>query len=100
MIPSKDEKGALETLCLQAAAKANPGAMKCVEEFFNCAKISDWTKTKQDKMKLRSLIAASYRKNPDLSLASLWKKNPDLIPLTDTAFDPIAKILLNFEDLL
>jgi len=100
MIPTAGAAGALETLCLEAAARANPATMACVEQFAECSNISNWTRSKQDKMKLRALIAALHKTNPDLSLASLWDKNPDLIPLNDAAFTPIADVLAGFEAML
>jgi hypothetical protein len=100
MIPKATDVGALETLCLQAAARANPPVMACVEDFAKCSKISGWTKSKQDKMKLRAFIAASNKTNPDLTLASLWDKRPDLIPLADAAFTPLAQDLARFEAII
>lgn len=100
MLPWTNIPGALETLCLQAAVRASPKIAACVDEFAKCSDIKAWSQSKQDKMRLRSLIASQNNKNPDLSLAWLWNKNSGLIPLTDPVFDQIANFLRDFDTFL
>ncbi|MFI4934293.1 MAG: DUF3226 domain-containing protein [Caulobacterales bacterium] len=99
MMPKRGNRGCLETLLLTAAEKASASAQRataCVDTFVTCAGVDAWSSSKQAKMRLHSLIAATYKKNPALSLSQVWTQAPDLIPLNDPCFDPIADFLRRF----
>lgn len=94
MLPWKDMPGALECLCYEAGKRARPNEAGCVEQFAECAGVTSWTTpTKISKMKLHSLIAVTYQKNPGLSPAYLWSDMPEAVPLSDKSFDQIADFL-------
>jgi len=98
MLPSTRKRGNLERLCWDAAVKqtANAQVVACANEFARCAGIDNWSSGKLAKVKIRSLIASKYQRNCDESLAFLWDDYPDLIPLSDPVFDPIANFLATF----
>lgn len=97
-IPWVGELGNLETLCLVAAEAVAPEHAQCADTFQSCTGISSWPRSKRSKVKLRSIIAASYRKNPEIGLGFLWKKRPDIVPLMHPCFDRVAQLLISVAD--
>jgi hypothetical protein len=94
IVPWVDEKGSLESLCLAAALSVSEQLADCVADFARCASAEAWDQQgKKDAMKLRSLLAASYRNNPGVGLGRIWLEAPHLIPLAHPAFDRITGIL-------
>jgi hypothetical protein len=96
MLPSVGNTGCLETLCLAAAVKANPGLAACVDALKTCSGTGKWPASKQAKSDLRCLIASHYQRNPEISLTFVWDHLPEFIPLNDPVFDDLEKFLRQF----
>ena len=97
MVPSENEPGVLETLCLTAAVAAAPDITACTEKFANCTNADEWENPNNlTKMKLRSLLTAQSERNPLVGLGMVWNQNPGLIPLNHEVFDPIVDFLGGF----
>jgi len=94
-IPKVRQKGSLETLCIQAA-QVSPALALCADDFLACSKINSWGTSKQSKVKMRALIAASHRTNPEMTLSRLWVYRPDLVPINHVVFQHIANFLRAF----
>lgn len=86
--------GALEALILEALEW---GLVKkqALQAYRWITGVSRWPHLKQDKMRIRCIIAASCEKNPDCSLTWMWKASNTGIPfsLSHTAFTPLATYL-------
>ncbi len=96
VVPWVGEPGNLETLCAVAAAAAFPREADCADQFEACTGVAEWPVAKRSKVRLRSIISSAYQRNPDLSLARLWREDPGLVPLDHECFDRIAKYLGSF----
>jgi hypothetical protein len=96
VVPWVDEPGNLETLCAVAAAAAFPRAAHCADQFEACTGVAAWPVAKRSKVRLRSILSSAYQRNPDLSLARLWRTDPGLVPLGHECFDRIANYLGTF----
>jgi hypothetical protein len=89
-IPNPKKNGTLETLCIQAA-QVSARAVVCADQFIRCNKIHSFGITKRTKIKTRLLIAASHKRNPEITLSRIWEPkarggNPTLIPIAHVAF--------------
>ena len=96
LIPGTDRSGALETLCLDAARQAAPTLADCVDAFAVCAGVPSWqSENRRDKMRFRSLIAAGYEANPEISPTRFWSEGPGhtIVPLDHAGFDRISDFL-------
>lgn len=94
MLPWKQELGNLETLCLRAAIDKWPKVASCLKDYYRCSDAPNWTLTKRSKMKLRCLIAATCKDDPNTSLTHLWSRKEEYhIPLDHECFDRIVKFL-------
>jgi hypothetical protein len=94
ILPWVDRKGSLETLCLTAALSISEPMAACTAAFARCTSAEAWDQQgKKDAMMLRSLLAASHRKNPAIGLGHVWRDAAHLIPLDHPAFDNITDIL-------
>lgn len=94
LIPWLDRSGALETLCLEAAARNNETALACVYTHAVCTGADAWgAETAKAKMRLRALICSTYEQGPDIGLGNIWRDEPNLVPINDDAFDQIADFL-------
>jgi hypothetical protein len=98
MIPDKDEKGAIESLCLEAMYSAHPLVAECVKTLANCVGANNWNlHTRSLKMKLRVMLSSVCENDPNTGLTHAWsKKGIELIPLGDPIFDRIAQYLAEF----
>src|SRR3990167_1593071 len=97
MLPWNDEPGNLETLCLRSACDKWPQLAACLEVYCQCSDVPTWTLTKQSKMRLRCLITATCKQDPNTSLSHIWERQEQFhIPLDHQCFDNIAKFLKNF----
>ena len=104
LIPGLDEegtplKGTLEDLLLLAAFNNNPHYQGCLSTFIDCIGKAPTDKpNKLAKMRLSSLVGASFEPNPwaavDKLLAS--RKSSNLIPLDSHHFDHLADFLAEF----
>jgi hypothetical protein len=97
MIPRVDQPGDLELLCLEAAAEKWPNIVSCVEAFADCTEAQMWPINKKSKMKLRSLLSAVCKTDPNTGLQYLWSRGSAgeeyEIPLTHDCFSHIVKFL-------
>lgn len=97
MVPSENEPGVLETLCLTAAVVVAPDITACTDRFANCTSADIWENPNNlTKMKLRSLLTAQNERNPFIGLGMVWDQNTGLIPLNHQVFDPIVDFLGGF----
>jgi hypothetical protein len=96
MLPSSVSTGALETLCLPAAFHSSIALQQCVEEFAQCASIQSWPMSKQSKSKLRCVLSAACKSDPNTPLRYAWSRPESLIPLSHSSFDEIAQYLRDF----
>ena len=96
MIPAANQKGALETLVLEAMRELKHfnQPLKCAEGALDCAGIKNkWQTQKLDKATMITALAIYNGDDPSISLSRLWNRQPELIPLTCKAFDGLAKYL-------
>jgi hypothetical protein len=96
MLPNSGVPGNLDDICYVAAANKRPGIASCVDTFAACTSADQWSPNKLIKMKIRSLIAGSWRNDPSLSPTYVWSENTDLVPLTDSVFDDVSTFLSQF----
>ena len=100
MIPWVDERGALETLCLESAYAESHEIRECITRYAECTSASNWSSgTSQDKMRLRCILSSRCEDDPNTGLAFAWskKKCPRLIPLNHGCFDRVASFLANLD---
>jgi hypothetical protein len=96
LAPGGNAAGCLETLLVSVLNDLYPAAMACVETLIACSNAAapngapQWTPSKLDKARVRAAVAVLNRSKPQLPLASLWKREPDLIPVTHDLFKPLA----------
>jgi hypothetical protein len=96
LLPWDNQKGNLESLCLDAAMSADHAIAQCVEEFATCTG-TNWPEvTLSGKMKLRSLLAARHRPNPFIGMGNIWSNAPDLVPLSHSSFNQLSDFLRDF----
>ena len=86
MLPWDDVPGDLETVCFEAAARAHRKIAACVEAYVQCVGAKQWGVSQISKLRLRCLIAASCRKDPNTGLQYAWeaqggRRPKNLIPL-------------------
>jgi Protein of unknown function (DUF3226) len=94
------KKGALETLCLEAAYKKWP-IKPAVDGFALATAANSWSIGKQSKMKLQCVIAATCEPRPDAGFVGhWWEKNDFHIPLDHPIFDDIADFLKGFRSMI
>jgi len=99
MLPWNDQQGCLETLCLVAAFKRRPRIARCVANFLRCVNTKSWTVSNRDKLRMRCLLSAACKRNPNTGLQFAWSQEKgrpkDLIPLTYRCFNQVATFLAN-----
>ncbi len=100
MIPWANEKGCLETLCLNAARSVNAEIAENVDRFLALVRTENWdSDVRKDKMWLRSMLAVSHERDPFVFLGNVFREQREdrlLIPLNHRRFDAIADVLQNF----
>jgi hypothetical protein len=79
MIPSKNEKGHLETLLLSCVK--NEYNIDCINQLIICSGISQWPESKLDKMRVECLLSTTFKKNPSIDLSNFIEKSNQ--PLID-----------------
>jgi hypothetical protein len=100
MVPWDSDRGCVETLCYTSAAARRPELAKCVEEYIDCVGATQWPIAQLSKLRLRCLLSAACKKDPNTGLPRAWtaeKGRPsDLIPLDHECFNQIADYLRTF----
>ncbi|MBF0098403.1 MAG: hypothetical protein HQM04_15235 [Magnetococcales bacterium] len=96
LLPGKEAQGAMESLCWQAGVAGRGELQACIEAFGNCVGFTVWPPQKQDKLRLRCLITALNKTNPDLPTTRLWDEENiklALVPLNSPIFSPLVELL-------
>lgn len=93
MWPHAGLPGCLETLLWQVIQARHPNESACVEDALRCSGANGWSSSKADKARVRCFISLVCKRNPALTLGLLWRDAPNLIPVMDAAFDPVATFL-------
>jgi hypothetical protein len=91
--PITSNTGALETLLLPSAEEHLSGHVPCLDSWCACLRMDGWSKTRRDKARLRSLLAAAHLEDPNISLRLAVIPNKDLIPFGHQCFDALADLL-------
>jgi hypothetical protein len=95
LVPGATQKGCLDTLLLPSFEQRYAGGtVGCVDDFCNCVRDPKRGEMRDSKLRLRALIAASWPKNPGISLSFLLEEKNCPIDLAHHSFDPIRNILL------
>jgi hypothetical protein len=91
-------RGALETLLLPAVEQQFPVQTTCVDQYCQCilGVGLPWTRTEQDKLRLRCLLSGSNNTDANVGLQYALNPNRNLIPLNHVTFDPITDLLSHF----
>jgi hypothetical protein len=90
LVPSADKKGSLDTLLLKSFEnKYRRKILSCVKKFCKCIESAKRGETREAKLRLRALIAASQEKNPGISLSFLLEEKNCPINLSHPSFDSI-----------
>lgn len=94
MLPTMGVPGALETLLMDAVVGTTEEIGQCVDAFRTCvAAPGAWGPSKIGKMRINSAIAACCIEDPSASLAYVWGKVGNPIPIESVAFEPLAAFL-------
>ncbi len=92
--PRPTSKGALETLLWEVLGSQYARVKDCIDDVCQCVGIDrgsgKWPQAKLDKARVHTAIALINRLNPSIGLGLLWGHYPNLIPVTDHAFDELA----------
>ena len=92
--------GNLETLCVEAAEEKWQLTAH-IENYLAQTEAKDWGLSKQSKMKMQCVLAATCKKQPDITLAGHWKqKDKYHVPITSKRFDDVVAFLKGFEALV
>jgi len=92
MLPEAGHGGCLETLLLRAAMTGAPTA-QCLMDWATCSGFPTTPRNNYDKFKLRSILAATIRDDPNITLRRIWSKPSNPINPGDAAFTWIAEFL-------
>ena len=92
--------GCLESMLLQAAEPVLAAQTACLNTYCTCIGSNGWNITARDKMRLRCLMSASYRDDPNAGIQYSLKPERGLIPLTNPYFNELADLLTNLDNWL
>jgi hypothetical protein len=93
MWPAPGEKGCLETLLWRAVKKRHPKEAECAEAACHCSGADRWPVSKFYKALVRCFLSLTCKRNPAISLSTLWRDAANLIPISDLAFKAFADFL-------
>lgn len=96
MIPVDFSEGGLETLLLECCAGIST-YRDCVDNFCSCVKRTGRRKLDEDKVKLRSFIAATHRDDPSIALSTWVTSKHRPFTLDHSALDVLADFLKSFK---
>lgn len=96
LLPGENRVGCLDCLLLEAATSHNPKAGSCVEGYITCTQVSHWPINQLAKAKLASVIATSCDEDPRCSLAWIWSKNGNPIPIESALFQSLVTFIQSF----
>jgi hypothetical protein len=93
MIPTNGY-GCLETLCTAAAYGKWAALHAPLQTLKGVSGAGGWSASKQSKMEIQCILAATCKKKPDVSMGRIWQQAEKYhIPLDDLVFDPIVTFL-------
>lgn len=93
MWPSAGTPGCLETLLWSVVQNTRAQEAACVEAALKCSGANQWPVSKLDKARIRCFLSLVCRRNPAITLGTLWRDAPTLISLNRNEFDPIYNYL-------
>lgn len=94
MMPAAGIHGTLESLLMDSVVGAQPAVAACVDAFRMCvAAPGNWGTSKVAKMRLNAAIAACCVSDPSASVAYVWGKSGNPIPIGSAVFNPLATFL-------
>jgi hypothetical protein len=97
LIPGPERTGTLEHLLFDAAADNNPDAAACIRELCLCSKLEQRNLNENDKAKLKlATMIATCCDDPITSLAWVWSKGGNPIPINSPHFKELAEFLAAF----
>jgi hypothetical protein len=94
-----NEVGGLEIPCYRALVRNHLDVAQCIEMLCQSADVKNWNAEKQGKARLQCGIAVLNKEDPNKSLRRIFERTIPIIPLADSAFDPIAQLLDDFAKL-
>jgi hypothetical protein len=90
LVPDDAARGCLDTILLPSFETMYAGdTLRCVDEFCRCTTNPVRGHTKDSKLRLRALIAATQARNPGVSLSFLLEEKNCPIPITDASFSSL-----------
>lgn len=101
MLPADGDSGNLETLCTDAARRADMEKAGHVDTFAALVRTERWDSAcHKGEMWLRSNLAARCERDPFVTLRNVFTvpRNQFLIPLNDACFNAISEVLNGFAD--
>lgn len=96
LLPGEEKVGCLDCLLLDAALMHRPESSACIEEYVRCTQIETWPTNKLAKAKLSSIIATTCKDDPRCSLAWIWSKDENPIPIGSKVFDNLVNFIRDF----
>lgn len=97
LVPGAGRTGTLEHLLLEAVFAAQPILERCVDDFSKClVHPCSWPDNQRAKMRLHALIAGCCEKDPASSLAWVWGRKGNPIPIDSPSFAEMAEFLRQF----
>ena len=95
--PGVGQEGTLDNLLLEAVYEKTPKAKQCVDQYADCTdNVKNWKSNMQAKMRLSSIVAAYCEDNPWSSLAYVWNKKGNPIPIDSNRFTALSEFLKAF----
>lgn len=103
MLPWLEERGSLDTLCLQPMYDKWLAGKQCLDGFCECTGVNTWTSvSKSSKLRVQVLLSAMCPSDPNTTLRYAWsgEGRGEPIPLQHQALDRVAGFLRDFRALL
>jgi hypothetical protein len=98
MIPSANECGDLEKLCLPEILGRWPRAEQCVREFLACTGADQWRKNSSlNKARARSAVVGFNEDEPYMGIGNLFRNGT--LSVRNPCFDEVALFLENFDQM-
>jgi len=99
MIPSAEDEGNLETLCLPEIHNKWPAAKKCVSAFMECTGADKWAKKGSvHKTRARSAVVGFHQNDPYRGIGYLFRSVT--LSTLNPCFHGVAEFLQNFDKLV
>lgn len=93
-LPNGTTDGRIEDVLLEAAFEADPEIKDCISSFAECAGTpQNWRPHQKSKMAIHALIAVKNSHDPAASLAYVWGKSSNPIPIASERFNFLTEYL-------